>query len=147
MHYTPNYLMSSLALQNLQETIPFLNSEEKLHHKKYLVMLRNPNTRAMSSWWTKEKLKKQKRISAQTNFETMLRAGIEHESKLRQCYASRGFNFSEMVSQSLDLEKLKETKVLEKCKVSSLNNVGAEKRAHIGKSLYAHTLVSNFDMN
>lgn len=142
MHYTPNYAMSKVAMQNLQATVPFFDPDEKLENKKFLIMLRNPNTRATSSWWVKERLKTQSRISSQSAFGPLLRAGIAKELELRECYARQGFNFSDMITRNLDLQALQDTQVLQKCSLATLNGIGTEKRAHIGKSLYAHTLVT-----
>ena len=141
MHFTPNYAMSRLALRNLQATIPFFAPKEKLQPKKFLFMLRDPSTRTMSSWWVKEMIKKKNALTSQSNFGTMLQTGLDTERKLRECYASKGFNFSDMLTRDVDLQALRDCRVLVTCCLASLNSVGTERRAHVGKSLYAHTLV------
>ena len=141
MHYTPNYAMSELALANLARTVSHYDPQENVQHKKYLIMLRNPGSRTISSWWVKENLNSM-RHNKYLSFEKILSDGIRNERKLRQCYSSLGFNFSAMVKNDLDLEKLRQHQVLKKCPLRMLNSMGSEKRAHVGKSLYAHALVS-----
>ena len=144
MHYTPNYAMSKLALQNLCTSVGYYDSSEKAENKKFLIMLRNPNTRTPSSWWFKEWSGRKPGKSIQTPFQRVLEDGMQKDAQMRKCFKSFGFNFSDLVNSEprIDFEALRNSQVLTRCPLSILNWANYdERRAHVGKSLYPYMLV------
>jgi hypothetical protein len=142
MHYTPNYAMNRLALENLCKSISFYNPKEQIKNKKFLMMLRNPVSRTTSSWWFKEWSGSKPTHATKPHFGPILTDGIAKEHALKKCYKSHGFNFSEMVKTDLDIGRMQKSHVLKKCRLQMLNGERQDERgAHVGKSLYAHTLV------
>jgi hypothetical protein len=142
MDYTPNNAQNDLVLQNVFNSIPYYDKTQKIEDKKFLMMIRNPVTRTASSWWYKEWLKGNGTRATNASFGPLVQQGIEQEMKLKNCYLVNGFNFSELVKTTEGIHEMLQSNVLKKCGLKMLNTGGyAERRQHIGKSLYAHTLV------
>lgn len=140
MDYTPNNAQNKLALKHMVNLMKFSNrSEEEKQNYKFLLMIRNPLTRTQSSWWFKERDPPKGTIAS---FGQYVQHGIKQERILRRCFTTYGFNFSDVVKSNDDINRMLGSPVLERCGLDIMNKGRFdERRQHIGKSLYAFTLV------
>lgn len=140
MDYAPHNAQDVWALRHVFHSLRYFDETEKHREDvKFLMMIRNPVTRTQSSWWFKEFVKLN---GTKASFGPFVQHGIKREKLLQQCFISKGFNFSNSVKTNDGVDKMLKSKVFKGCKLSILNTDGKGERCqHIGKSLYAYTLV------
>lgn len=140
MHYTPHYIIDP----SIGETIcKILNSENKVcRQTKLFVMLREPTSRAISSWWYKSGCYKH----ACHPLASHIPDGFQKIRDLEKCMTDEGFSIKEVSSGYLSAGS-RLTKRMDRCldqcplKLLLPNVSRSMYSTHFGKSMYAHQLV------
>jgi hypothetical protein len=146
MHYTPNYA----GLKNIEDDIAksLKENDKSVKSAKFFFMLRDPTSRAASSWWYKNHCYKTLN-NACPKFKKQMSAGIEAVNHMERCYSKFNVTLPEVVAGLRDGQRnltKAQQRVLDLCPITLMAPPNTSLYgAHIGKSVYVYQLAHWFD--
>ena len=143
MHYTPHYAGVEEIEDKILDSIK--RNGGKHRRVKYLLMIRNPASRVISSWWYKSGCYKRDCPKPPT-LQPHLDEGFAKADKLNGCFAKLGLNMSflvDAVRRGAGHVSPGLRKKLDMCPINKLQTAVASSMysAHVGKSMYAYQLL------